>query len=145
MTSGREDRDYTGDISVEYKLFELVTGEKMTQKTLDDKAARIWVLHRLLTALEWGGGKKVNLREEHDQLPDHFFAPIETRLLPSYPPAAPPHPPLVRENFEAVKDEYYKLMEWDGKTGMPTRRLMKRLGMDAELASFEKQAFTLPA
>jgi aldehyde:ferredoxin oxidoreductase len=145
MTSGRKDRDYTGDISVEYKLFELVTGEKMTQKTLDDKAARIWVLHRLLTALQWGNGKAVNLREEHDQLPDHFFAPVETRLLPPYPPADPPHPPLVRENFEAVKDEYYKLMDWDGKTGLPKRSLMKRLGMDAELAAFEKQAFKLPA
>ena len=145
MTSGRKDREYTGDISVEYKLFELVTGEKMTQKILDDKAARIWVLHRLLTAMEWGGGKEINLREEHDQLPDHFFAPVETRLLPSYPPADPPHPPLVRKNFEAVKDEYYKLMDWDAKTGLPKRSLMKRLGMDKELATFERQAFPLPA
>ncbi|MEF2231133.1 MAG: aldehyde ferredoxin oxidoreductase N-terminal domain-containing protein [Pseudodesulfovibrio sp.] len=145
MTSGRKDRDYTGDITVEYKLFELVTGEKMTQKTLDDKAARIWVLHRLLTAMEWGGGRKVNLREEHDQLPDHFFAPAAKRLLPSYPPADPPHPPLVRENFEAVKNEYYKLMEWDVETGLPTRKLLKRLGMEAELAAFEKKAFKLPA
>ena len=145
MTSGRKDRDYTGDISVEYKLFELVTGEKMTQKTLDDKAARIWVLHRLLTAMEWGGGKEINLREEHDQLPDHFFTPSETRLLPSYPPADPPHPPLVRKNFEAVKDEYYKLMDWDTETGLPKRSLMKRLGMSQELASFEEKAFALPA
>ncbi|MGE4422138.1 MAG: aldehyde ferredoxin oxidoreductase N-terminal domain-containing protein [Pseudodesulfovibrio sp.] len=145
MTSGRKDRDYSGDISVEYKLFELVTGQKMTQKTLDDKAARIWVLHRLLTAMEWGGGRRVNLREEHDQLPEHFFAPTESRLLPPFPPAEPPHPPLIRENFEAVKDEYYRLMEWDEKTGMPTRRLMKRLGMDKELARFEKEAFALPA
>ena len=41
MTSGRKDREYTGDISVEYKLFELVTGEKMTQESLNDRAARI--------------------------------------------------------------------------------------------------------
>jgi aldehyde:ferredoxin oxidoreductase len=145
MSSGRKDRDYTGDISVEYKLFELVTGEKMTQKSLDDKAARIWTLHRLLTALEWGGGKEVNLREEHDQVPDHFFIPVEKRLLPSYPPCDPPHPPLVRENFEAVKDEYYKLMGWDSKTGLPTRTTMKRLGMENEMAVFEKQSFRLPA
>ena len=145
MTSGRKDRDYTGDISVEYKMFELVTGERMTQESLNEKAARIWVLHRLLTALEWGEGKEVNLRKEHDQLPEHFFAPVETRLLPPYPPADPPHPPLVKENFEAVKDEYYKLMDWDGVTGLPTRSMMKRLGMGEELAAFEKQAFRLPA
>lgn len=145
MTSGRKDRNYTGDLSVEYKLFELVTGEKMTQQSLNDKAARIWVLHRLLTAIEWGGGKKVNLRKEHDQIPDHFFAPVDSRLLPPYPPADPPHPPLVRKNFEAVKDEYYKLMGWDGATGLPTRALMKRLGMEDVLASFEKKAFKLPS
>ena len=145
MTSGRKDRDYTGDISVEYKLFELVTGEKMTQKVLNDKAARIWILHRLLTAIEWGGGKKVNLRKEHDQLPEHFFAPEDTRLLPPYPPADPPHPPLVRENFEAVKDEYYQLMDWDGETGLPKRSTLKRLGMDDVLARFESTAFRLPA
>ena len=38
MVSGREDRGYTGDISVEYKLVELVTGQKMTQAKLDEQA-----------------------------------------------------------------------------------------------------------
>ncbi len=145
MTSGREDRDYAGDVSVEYKLFELVTGEKMTQETLDTRAARIWAMHRLLTAMEWGGGKQVNLREEHDQLPDHFFAPVETRLLPPFPPAEPPHPPLIKEYFEASKTEYYKLMGWDEKTGLPTRTTLKQLGMADVLKSFESRAFALPS
>ena len=145
MTSGREDRQYTGDISVEYKMFELVTGEKMTQEKLNEKAARIWVMHRLLTAWEWGGGKPVNLREEHDQLPAHFFTPVEKRLLPAYPPAEPPHPPLVREYFEESKTEYYKLMGWDEKTGLPTRGTLKKLGLEDILADFEARAFPLPA
>jgi aldehyde:ferredoxin oxidoreductase len=145
MTSGREDRAYTGDISVEYKLFELVTGEKMTQETLNTRAARIWILHRLLTAMEWSGGKFVNLRKEHDQLPEHFFAPVETRLLPPFPPAEPPHPPLLRENFEATKTEYYKYMEWDVETGLPTATLLRKLDMADVLADFESRAFKLPA
>jgi aldehyde:ferredoxin oxidoreductase len=85
------------------------------------------------------------MREEHDQIPDHFFAPVDTRLLPAYPPADPPHPPLVRENFEATKTEYYKIMGWDVKTGLPTRSLLKKLGMQDVLASFEAQAFRLPS
>lgn len=145
MTSGREDRKYTGDTSVEYKLFELVTGEKMTQKKLNDQAARIWNMHRLVTAWQWGDGKPVNLREEHDQLPDHFFAPEETRLLPPYPPAEHPHPPLVKEFFETSKTEYYKLMGWDETTGLPTRSTLKKLGMEDVLAAFESKAFSLPA
>ena len=87
----------------------------------------------------------MNLREEHDQLPEHFFAPVETRLLPPFPPAEHPHPPLIREHFEAVKSEYYHLMGWDGETGLPTRSTMHRLGMEDVLASFEKKAFRLPA
>ncbi|MGE4298495.1 MAG: aldehyde ferredoxin oxidoreductase N-terminal domain-containing protein [Desulfovibrionaceae bacterium] len=145
MTSGREDRDYTGDVSVEYKLFELVTGEKMTQEALNDRAARIWIMHRLLTAMEWNDGKFVNLRKEHDQLPEHFFAPVETRLLPSFPPAEPPHPPLVREHFEDTKTEYYKMMGWDVETGLPKRATLKKLGMADVLATFEAKAFKLPA
>ena len=144
MVSGREDRGYAGDTSVEYKLLGYVTGENMTQEKLNEQAARTWTLHRLLTVLEWNDGKPVNMREEHDQIPDHFFAPVDTRLLPSFPPSDPPHPPLVRENFEATKTEYYKLMGWDVKTGLPTRSLLRKLRMDDVLASFEAQAFQLP-
>jgi aldehyde:ferredoxin oxidoreductase len=145
MTSGREDRDYAGDVSVEYKLFELVTGVKMTQKDLDKRAARIWNMHRLLTALEWGGGESVNLRKDHDQLPEHFFIPEDERLLPSYPPADKPHPPLTQKHFEASKNEYYKLMGWDTDTGLPKRSTLKDLGMEDVLKRFESMAFSLPA
>jgi aldehyde:ferredoxin oxidoreductase len=145
MTSGREDRKYTGDLSVEYKFFEHVTGEKTTQESLNARAARIWNMHRLLTAMEWGGGAPVNLRKEHDQIPDHFFASVSTRLLPPFPPAEHPHPPLSREYFEETKTEYYKLMGWDVKTGLPRRSTLQKLGMDDVLASFEKRAFELPA
>lgn len=145
MTSGREDRKYTGDVSVEFKLFELVTGEKMTQDKLNDRAARIWNMHRLVTALEWGGGKPVNLRKEHDQLPDHFFAAVETRLLPPFPPAEHPHPPLDREHFEATKTEYYAYMGWDADTGLPKRSTLAALGMGDVAEAFEAKAFKLPA
>jgi aldehyde:ferredoxin oxidoreductase len=145
MTSGREDRDYAGDVSVEYKLFELVTGEKMSQKDLDTRAARIWNMHRLLTALEWGGGQSVNLRKEHDQLPEHFFISEDKRLLPSYPPADKPHPPLNKEYFEYSKEEYYKLMGWDTDTGLPKRSTLKKLDMEDVLNRFESMAFRLPA
>jgi len=145
MTSGREDRQYAGDVSVEYKLFELVTGEKMTQEKLNKRAARIWNLHRLISAYQWGGGKFVNMRREHDQLPEHFFIPEEARLLPPYPPARPPHPPLKKEYFEATKEAYYRYMDWDVETGMPTRKTLEALGMSAEADAFEAKAFKLPA
>jgi|GEM_PF-484143 len=145
MTSGRKDRAYTGDVSVEYKLFELVTGEKMNQDKLDDRAARIWNMHRLVTALEWGGGKPVNLRKEHDQLPEHFFAPVEGRVLPVYPEAEPPHPPLDHKHFEETKTVYYTYMGWDTETGLPRRSTLEKLGMKDVAAAFEAKGFRLPA
>ena len=145
MTSGRKDRAYTGDVSVEYKMFELVTGEKMSQDKLNERAARIWNMHRLLTALEWGGGKPVNLRKEHDQVPEHFFAPVETRVLPVYPEAEAPHPPLDHKNFEATKTLYYTYMGWDPETGLPRRATLEKLGMQDVAAAFEAKGFKLPA
>lgn len=145
MTSGRKDRGYAGDVSVEHQLFELVTGEKTTQEDLDKRAARIWNLHRLITAMEWGGGKAVNLRKEHDQLPDHFFIPSETRLLAPHPPAAEPHPPLSKKLFEETKVEYYKLFGWDTQTGLPKRSTLEKLGMSDVIKNFETRAFKLPA
>ena len=145
MTSGREDRQYTGDISVEFKLFELVTGEKMTQEKLNDSASRIWNMHRLVTALEWGGGKPVNLRKEHDQLPERFFTPADKRLLPIYPDPGHIHPPLSHEYFEATKVEYYKYMGWDVETGLPRRATLKALGMADVADAFEAKGFKLPA
>lgn len=144
MVSGREDRGYMGDISVEYKLYELVTGEKMNQGEMDRRAAKGWNLHRLITAMEWGGGAPVNLRVEHDQLPEHFFLPLEKRLKLPFPESPEPHPPLSHERFEESKTEYYKLMGWDVETGLPTRSSLKKLGMDDVLASFEARAFKLP-
>ncbi|MCL1985271.1 MAG: aldehyde:ferredoxin oxidoreductase, partial [Betaproteobacteria bacterium] len=144
LTSGREDRGYAGDSSVEFKFFELVTGEKMTQETLNTKAARIWTLHRLLTAMEWGGGAPVNLRVEHDQIPEHFFVPNERQVVPPFPPSPPFYPPLDKKRFEETKSEYYKLMGWDEATGLPTRAALKKLGMEDVLASFESRAFKLP-
>ena len=144
MVSGREDRGYMGDISVEYKLYELVTGEKMTQGEMDRRAAKGWNLHRLITAMQWGDGKPVNLRKEHDQLPEHYFFPVEKRLRLPFPEGEPPHPPLSKEYFESCKTEYYKFMGWDVETGLPTRSSLKKLGMDDVLASFESRAFRLP-
>jgi aldehyde:ferredoxin oxidoreductase len=98
-----------------------------------------------VTALEWGGGKPVNLRKEHDQLPDHFFTPAEGRLLPPYPPAEHPHPPLNREHFELAKTEYYTYMGWDVETGLPKRSSLEALGMGDVVTAFEAKGFRLPA
>jgi aldehyde:ferredoxin oxidoreductase len=144
MTSGREDREYMGDLSVEHELLTLVTGEKTDQEELDRRAARIWNLHRLLTALEWEGGRPADLRETHDQIPDHYFHRAEALLLSPFPPSKKPHPPLDRERFEATKTAYYRCMGWDVRTGLPRRSTLQALGMKDVADRFETLAFKLP-
>jgi len=146
MTSSRKDRQYAGDTSFEYRLFSLITGEKINQAELDKRAARIWNMHRLLTALEWGGGNPVNLREGHDQIPEHYFLPLEERLLPPFDPIrGQDYPPLDRKKFEMTKVEYYRIMGWDEKTGLPGRATLEALDMKDEADRFETIGFKLPA
>ncbi|HAG07295.1 MAG: Aldehyde ferredoxin oxidoreductase [Clostridia bacterium 62_21] len=143
MTSGLAERDYTGDISLESRLFSAVTGLDVDQEGLDEIAERVWNMHRVLTLVQWGDWQPVNLRKEHDQIPDRYFTPLETHLLPPFPPAPEPHPPLEREKFEAVKAEYYKLMGWDEETGVPTRATLERLGLKEVADRLEKSGIPL--
>ena len=146
MSSVRKEKGYKGDMSLEHKLVAYVTGEKIDQEELNKRAARIWNLHRLLTALEWGGGEPVNLRQDHDHIPDHFFLPKEKRLLPGFDPLPTVHHlPLERDKFEATKTAYYRVMGWDEATGLPRRATLKALDMMDEIERFEDIGFTLPA
>jgi len=145
MTSARKERQYAGDTSFEYRLFSYITGEKINQAELDKRAARIWNMHRLLTALEWGGGKPVNLKEDHDQIPDHYFLPLKERLLSPFDPIrGEDYPPLDRKMFEMTKVEYYRIMGWDEETGLPRRATLEALDMKDEADRFETIGFNLP-
>ena len=66
-------------------------------------------------------------------------------MLPVYPEAEPPHPPLDHERFEATKTVYYTYMGWDTETGLPRRSTLEKLGMKDVAASFETKGFKLPA
>lgn len=144
MTSGQVERDYTGDVSFEYRLYSSVTGDNVDQEGLNKIAERVWALHRCLTLVQWGDWKPVNLREEHDQLPERYFISTEDRILPPFPPADPPHPPLEKDKFEATKVEYYKLRGWDVETGIPTRKRLEELGLKDVADKLEANGIKLP-
>ena len=122
--------------------------KKMTQKTLDDRAARIWVLHRLLTV--HGMGRRQGGQPARRARPDArplLRAPVETRLLPSYPPADPPHPAAGSQELRSDQGRS-TTSSWAGtsKTGLPKRSLHEAARTWTKvLATFEKaQAFSAP-
>lgn len=67
-----------------------------------------------------------NMREgltrENDSLSPKFFRPLE-----GTGPTKGVHYTI--EEFEGLKDEYYRLMGWDQKTGNPTAEKFKELGL----------------
>ena len=74
-------RNYEGDLTVEAQLYSLATGDKKNENELDLVCERIFNLHRALTIRDMG---TVEMRAQHDTIPDHAFgAPAGER------PAAP--------------------------------------------------------
>ena len=128
MTSGREDRKYTGDVSVEYKLFELVTGEKMNQEKL--KPAGGQNLEHAQAGDRPGMGRRQGRQSAQGARPaaGPLLHAVGRAASAPYPPAEHPHPPLDRDNFEQAKTEYYTFMGWDTETGLPKRSSLEGSG-----------------
>ena len=112
MLSPLEERNYLGDTSIESKLFSAVTGIDVTEADMLKVGERIWNLQRAIMIRE-------GRRREDDTFPEYLFEL----------PAAWGSPPVDREKWEQLKDEYYRLRGWDLQTGIPTREKMEELGL----------------
>jgi aldehyde:ferredoxin oxidoreductase len=90
--------DYAAALSA---LFE----ENITTQDLIDVGKRIWNLTRYFNCRE-------GFSRKDDVLPDRLFEdPI---------PSGPTEGQVIdRARFEAMKDEYYEILGWDVKTGIP--------------------------
>ncbi|HVN23030.1 MAG TPA: aldehyde ferredoxin oxidoreductase family protein [Syntrophorhabdales bacterium] len=101
------------------KLVALNTGLSLTPLQIWDAANRSYTLERMFNIRE-------GLTRAHDTLPERYF----TVPTPAGSPMARGKC-IDRGKFERMLDEYYELHEWDA-AGVPTRRLLKRLGIDSE-------------
>ncbi|MDD2777503.1 MAG: aldehyde ferredoxin oxidoreductase N-terminal domain-containing protein [Methanocellales archaeon] len=112
ICSPLEERKYIGDTSVESKLFSAVTGIDVTEADMLKAGERISNLQRAVMIRD-------GRRRKDDTIPDYFFEQ----------PAAWGSPPLDRDKWEQMKDEYYRLRGWDIQTGIPTKAKMEELGL----------------
>ena len=65
-----KERDYTGDLGFEAKLYSLATGDEKSMEELDLVAERIFNLHRALTIRDMGTKE---MRAQHDTIPPWVF------------------------------------------------------------------------
>ncbi|KPU46162.1 putative oxidoreductase YdhV [Oxobacter pfennigii] len=119
--SPSKSRNYRGDTAIEAKFFSLATGIETTEAELDLAGERITTLARCETIKRMG---TVNLRKEHDVIPDWVFDADPDKK--AYTPGTVK---LDRKDMETAITMLYKEYGWDEKTGAPTRATLERLGM----------------
>lgn len=94
------------------------TGWSVTPEELLTVAERAWNLTRLFNVRE-------GFTRKDDTLPERLFKMASTR--------GPSKGRVVdRESFEKMLDEYYDLVGWDNRTGIPKERKLSELGIEIE-------------
>lgn len=93
-----------------------ITGWPVTQEELRLVAERAWNLTRLFNVRE-------GFTRKDDTLPERLFAEASSR--------GPSNGHVMdRPSFEKMLDEYYQIVGWDSRTGMPTDEKLRELGLE---------------
>ncbi|MEW6664249.1 MAG: aldehyde ferredoxin oxidoreductase N-terminal domain-containing protein [Thermodesulfobacteriota bacterium] len=103
--------DHAGDDTLESRLYSAVTGEEMTTAESFRKGEMLCTLERALAVRD--GRTRLD-----DTLHDLYFEKEDAGGRR-----------YVREELERSKTEYYRLMGWDAKTGIPTLTTLRRAGL----------------
>ena len=96
-------------------LLSAATGMDFSGDDLRKVGERVWNVERAFNCRE-------GANRDGDRFPQRFFE----EPIPDGPTAGAM---LDRDKFERLKDEYYELRGWDVKTGIPTRKKLKELGL----------------
>jgi aldehyde:ferredoxin oxidoreductase len=134
--SPRKDRKYRGDIAMDVKIYNAITGEKLTQKDFEKVGLRILTLFRSLTAKFMN---EPDMRNKHDLAPDWLFTYPEDKKA-----FTPGVDKMDKDDWETAKEMLYEQLGWDKKTGMPTEATLKDLGL-TDVADELKKLKLLPA
>jgi aldehyde:ferredoxin oxidoreductase len=92
-----------------------LTGWDFSEEELKKVAERAWNMTRLFNVRE-------GFTREHDTLPQRIFKEASTA-------GASKGQKMDRDSFERMLDEYYDLVGWDRRTGIPTEEKLVSLGI----------------
>ncbi len=106
-------RFYNASLCAE--LYEAVTGIKTDLEGLRQRVDRVWTLLRMANVRE-------GLTRKDDALPEKWF---EEPGFQDYLTGKPAR----REDLEQMIEDYYDEWGWDAKTGIPTKEVLKKLGL----------------
>jgi aldehyde:ferredoxin oxidoreductase len=134
ITSAGNPGGHVGDPSLESQVYSAITGLETDEDELCRAGERIFNLQRAILLRQGRGGR------EGDRVLEYFFThPLKQGEVFFNPDAIMPGPDgkiisrlgavLDRSEFEEMKNDYYRLRNWDTATGFPTRAALRGLGL----------------
>lgn len=115
--------DHVGDTTLESRLYSAVTGVEMSEEESYRMGEMLCTLERALAVRD-------GRTRRDDALHDLYFEKEDAGGRK-----------YRREDLERAKSEYYRLMGWDEKTGIPTASTLERLGLKEVAEGLEKRGF----
>ncbi len=122
------ERKYRGDTGLEAKFYSLATGIQMTEKQLDEAAARNFTLFRAITVRQMG---TADLRKEHDQTTKWVTKPDKDKNGVDIPQFTPGTIQMEAGDLELGRTMVYREFGWDERTGAPSRAGLEAAGLAA--------------
>ncbi|MBL8967945.1 MAG: aldehyde ferredoxin oxidoreductase [Spirochaetaceae bacterium] len=121
-----KERKYRGDTGLEAKFYSLATGIQLSEKELDEAAARCFTLFRAITQRQMG---QKDLRVAHDQTTEwvtHAEKGKDGKEIPQFTKGTIA---MEEKDMELGRTLVYREFGWDEKTGAPTRACLEKYGM----------------
>jgi len=113
--------DHVGDTTLESQLYSAVTGADLSLEESYQKGEMLSTLERALAVRD-------GRTRQDDNFQDLIFEKEDAGGRK-----------YIREDLERAKTDYYKLMGWDPKTGIPTGQTLHRLGLKEVAEGLEKR------
>jgi aldehyde:ferredoxin oxidoreductase len=135
MMTSAESAHHVGDPSLESQVYSAITGAEMDEAGLLKIGERIFNLQRAIQLRQGWGGR------QGDQILDYFFQePLKKGQVFFNPDCIMPGKDgeiisllgktWDRQEFEKMKDDYYRMRGWDVATGIPTKAKLEELGLE---------------
>ena len=125
--------NHTGDPTLESQLLSVITGQEIDEVGLNKIGERIFNLQRaVLLRQGWDGRRGDSLLDHlHDEPLDNVLFDPECIVPSSTGESVSRKGNRVdREDFEALKDEYYGLRGWDVESGLLAEKTLVELGLE---------------
>jgi aldehyde:ferredoxin oxidoreductase len=125
--------DHKGDPTIENRIYSAVTGRETDEAGLNTIGERVFNLQRAILTREGRVGRGADrIHEMFYTVPlqEAFLNPECLVLGQGEETISRKGAVVDREQFEAMKTEYYQLRGWDPVTGLQTKSKLHQLGLD---------------